>query len=87
MTNKIVAVQGNHPTKLNPKTDTTIFLAKEAQERNYKIFYFLELRSRDTKLLGYESGLAELRMPNNYLPEERSEESVLHNPFIPNVYC
>ena len=40
MTNKIVAIQGNHPTKLNPKTDTSIFLAKEAQERNYKIFYY-----------------------------------------------
>ena len=40
MTNKIVAIQGNHPTKLNPKTDTSIFLAKEAQEQNYKIFYY-----------------------------------------------
>ena len=29
MTNKIVAIQGNHPTNLNPLTDTTIFLAKE----------------------------------------------------------
>ena len=37
MTNKIIAIQGNHPTTLNPKTDTTIFLAKEAQEKNYKI--------------------------------------------------
>ena len=40
MTNKIVAIQGNHPTKLNPKTDTSVFLAKEAQEQNYKIFYY-----------------------------------------------
>ena len=40
MINKIVAIQGNHPTTLNPKTDTTIFLAKEAQERKYKIFYY-----------------------------------------------
>ena len=40
MTNKIIAIQGNHPTTLNPKTDTTIFLAKEAQEKNYKIFYY-----------------------------------------------
>ena len=23
MTNKIVAIQGNHPSKLNPKTDTS----------------------------------------------------------------
>ena len=40
MINKIVAIQGNHPTTLNPKTDTSIFLAKEAQEKNYKIFYY-----------------------------------------------
>ena len=40
MTNKIVAIQGNHPATLNPKTDTSIFLAKEVQEKNYKIFYY-----------------------------------------------
>ena len=26
---KIVAIQGDHPSKLNPITDTSIFLAKE----------------------------------------------------------
>ncbi len=40
MTNKIVAVQGNHPSKLNPDTDTSIFLAHEIQNRNYEIFYY-----------------------------------------------
>ena len=40
MISKIVAIQGNHPNKLNPKTDTSIFLAKEAQKKNYKIFYY-----------------------------------------------
>ena len=40
MTNKIIAIQGNHPSSLNPKTDTSVFLAKEAQEKNYKIFYY-----------------------------------------------
>ena len=40
MISRIVAIQGNHPSKLNPKTDTSIFLAKEAQKRNYKIFYY-----------------------------------------------
>ena len=40
MTNKIVAVQGNHPSELNPKNDTSIFLAIEAQNRKYKIFYY-----------------------------------------------
>ena len=40
MTNKILAIQGNHPSTLNPKTDTSIFLAKEAQGKNYRIFYY-----------------------------------------------
>ena len=40
MINKIVAIQGNQPATLNPKTDTSIFLAKEAQEKKYKIFYY-----------------------------------------------
>ena len=40
MTNKIVAIQGNHPSRLNPLTDTSIFLANEIQKKNYKIFYY-----------------------------------------------
>ena len=40
MTSKIVAIQGNHPSKFNPKSDTSIFLAVEAQNRKYKIFYY-----------------------------------------------
>ena len=40
MTNKIVAIQGNHPKNLNPLTDTTIFLANEIQKKNYEIFYY-----------------------------------------------
>jgi len=40
MTNKIVAVQGNHPSKLNPTTDTSVFLANEIQSKKYKIFYY-----------------------------------------------
>ncbi len=39
--NKILAIQGNHPSKLNLTTDTTVFLANEIQKKNYKIFYFL----------------------------------------------
>ena len=38
--NKIVAVQGDHPSKLNPSTDTSIFLINEIQKRNYNIFYY-----------------------------------------------
>ena len=40
MINKIVAIQGNHPSKLNPKTDTSVFLANEIQKKNYRIFYY-----------------------------------------------
>jgi len=40
MTNKIIAIQGNHPSKLNPKTDTSVFLANEIQKKEYKIFYY-----------------------------------------------
>ena len=40
MINKIIAIQGNHPSKLNPLTDTSIFLANEIQKKDYKIFYY-----------------------------------------------
>jgi glutathione synthase len=40
MINKIVAIQGNHPSKLNPFSDTSVFLANEIQNKNYKIFYY-----------------------------------------------
>ena len=40
MTNRIVAVQGNNPSRLNPATDTSVFLAHEIQNKNYKIFYY-----------------------------------------------
>ena len=40
MINKIIAIQGNHPSKLNPITDTSIFLAQEIQNKKYKIFYY-----------------------------------------------
>ena len=40
MINKIVAIQGDHPSKLNPVTDTSIFLANEIQNKKYRIFYY-----------------------------------------------
>ena len=40
MINKIVAIQGNDPSKLNPLTDTSIFLANQIQNKKYKIFYY-----------------------------------------------
>ena len=38
MTNKIIAIQGDHPSNLNPSTDTTIFLAYEIQKKKIKFF-------------------------------------------------
>ena len=40
MRNKIVAIQGNKLSKLNIRTDTSIFLAKEAQKIGLKLFYY-----------------------------------------------
>ena len=40
MINNIVAVQGDDLRKINLKSDTSIFLAYEAQNKNYKIFYY-----------------------------------------------
>jgi glutathione synthase len=40
MISKIIAIQGNHPSKLNSLTDTSVFLANEIQNKNYKIFYY-----------------------------------------------
>ena len=40
MRNKIVAIQGNKLSKLNLATDTSIFLAKEAQKIGLKLFYY-----------------------------------------------
>ena len=40
MTNNIDAIQGDQLSKLNPKTDTSIYLAIGAQKLKYKIFYY-----------------------------------------------
>ena len=40
MMNKIVAIQGDNLSTLNPLTDTSIFLANEIQKKRYKIFYY-----------------------------------------------
>ncbi|MDA9233806.1 hypothetical protein N9O80_01095 [Candidatus Pelagibacter sp.] len=40
MINKIIAIQGNHPSTLDLTSDTSIFLAVEAQNRKYRIFYY-----------------------------------------------
>ena len=38
--NKIVAIQADPIEKINPKTDTTLLLALEAQKRKYRIYWF-----------------------------------------------
>ena len=38
MTSKIIAIQGDHPSKLNPISDTSIFLANEIQKKNIRFF-------------------------------------------------
>ena len=40
MTVKIVAIQADNLKKLNPIFDTSIFLANEAQNKKYKIFFY-----------------------------------------------
>jgi len=40
MMNKIVAIQGNDLSRLNPISDTSVFLAYHIQNKNYKIFYY-----------------------------------------------
>tara|TARA_B100001057_G_scaffold480946_1_gene554396 strand:- start:7898 stop:8824 length:927 start_codon:yes stop_codon:yes gene_type:complete len=40
MISKIVAIQGNDLSRLNPDTDTSIFLANEIQNQKYRIFYY-----------------------------------------------
>ena len=47
--NKIVAIQCDDIRKINPKTDTTLLLALEAQRRGYKIYYY------ETKDLSYSN--------------------------------
>ncbi len=42
MISKIVAVQGNHPSKLNPLTDTSVFLANEIQSKNIKFSIMIQ---------------------------------------------
>ena len=54
MTNKIVAIQGNHPSKLNPITDTSVFLGHEIQKK-YKLFYYdpKDLSLINSKVVAY----------------------------------
>ena len=41
MINKILAIQGNHPSTLNPKNDTSIFLQMKFKRKNIKYFIMI----------------------------------------------
>ena len=41
MKKKILAIQGSSLSKVSVETDTTLFLALEAQKRGYQIYYYL----------------------------------------------
>ena len=47
--NQIVVIQGDNIKKINPKTDTTLLLALEAQRRGYMVYYY------ETKDLSYSN--------------------------------
>ena len=53
MTNNVVAIQGDNLNKINIKSDTTLYLANEAQNKGYKIFYYepKELSIIDNKVI------------------------------------
>ena len=40
MQKKILAIQGSSLKSINIETDTTLFLALEAQKRGYQIYYY-----------------------------------------------
>ena len=40
MQKKILAIQGSSLKRINIETDTTLFLALEAQKRGYQIYYY-----------------------------------------------
>ena len=51
MINKIIAIQGDHPSNLNPLTDTTIFLAYEVQE---KLKFFI-MNQKNLSIIKFKS--------------------------------
>ncbi len=55
MKNKIVAIQGDNLKKINPKSDTSIFLANEVQKKKYRIFYYepKDLSIFNKKIIAY----------------------------------
>ena len=62
--NKIVAIQADPIEKINPKTDTTLLLALEAQKRKHKIYWF---ESKDVSFINSKlfADVKELKLFSN----------------------
>ena len=62
--NKIVAIQADPIQKINPKTDTTLLLALEAQKRKSKIYWF---EQKDISFINSKlfANVKELKLFNN----------------------
>ena len=57
MTNKIIGIQGDKLDKINISSDTSIFLAHEAQKLGYKIFYYTPSNLSIIKNKTYANGV------------------------------
>ncbi len=57
MTNKIIGIQGDKLDKINISSDTSIFLAYEAQKLGYKIFYYTPSNLSIIKNKTYANGV------------------------------
>ena len=57
MTNKIIGIQGDKLDKINISSDTSIFLAYEAQTLGYKIFYYTPSNLSIIKNKTYANGV------------------------------
>ena len=57
MTNKIIGIQGDKLDKINISSDTSIFLAHEAQQLGYKIFYYTPSNLSIIKNKTYANGV------------------------------
>ena len=57
MTNKIIGIQGDKLDKVNISSDTSIFLAHEAQKLGYKIFYYTPSNLSIIKNKTYANGV------------------------------
>ena len=57
MTNKIIGIQGDKLDKINISSDTSIFLAHEAQKLGYRIFYYTPSNLSIIKNKTYANGV------------------------------